>query len=177
MTILSTPETELSFGAQSLIVLDTKPAGLATGAVTAAEATAGVNISLHVVGSWFPTASTDNAATQRKMGAKKTASILGVSTYTLPDLTYTHLSQKADTEPGNEARAACVPGAIKYLLLRNGVPGDTPVAADDRGKIIPVQFGPQVESQSADDAGGEETITQSVGFAPGYDEPVSVTVS
>lgn len=177
MTIL-TPETELSYGNQSLVVLDTKPAALdTTGNVTLAEINAGKNISLHVVGSWFPTADTDRASTQRKMASRKTVQVLGTSTVALPDLTVTHLAQEVDATAGNEARAALVEGAIKYLVLRNGVAGDSAFAASDRGKCYPVMVGRPMEAETADDAGGEEALVVPLGFAPGYDGPVSITVT
>jgi hypothetical protein len=178
MTQLQTPETELSYGAQSITVLTTKPAGLdTTGVVTAAEATAGANISLHVVGSWFPTADTERANTARKAGSKKTVQVLGTSTVALPDLMVTHLAQEADSADGNEAREALPEDAIRYVLLRNGVDGDLPVAAGDRGKVYPIKVGRPMETQTQDDAGGEEALIVPVGFAPGYDGPVDVTIS
>jgi hypothetical protein len=177
MTLLP-PETELSYGNQSLVVLDTAPAALSTtGNVTAAEITAGENISLHVVGSWFPTADTDRASTQRKMGSKKTVQILGTSTVALPDLTVTHLAQEVDATAGNEARAALPEGAIKYLLLRNGVAGDAALATGDRAKVYPVTVGRPMEAETADDAGGEEALTIPLGFAPGFDGPIDVTLT
>lgn len=178
MTQLQTPETELSYGAQSITVLDTKPAALdTTGVVTVAEATAGENISLYVVGSWFPTADTERANTARKAGSKKTVQVLGTSTVALPDMTVTHLAQAADAAPGNEARAALPESAIRYILLRNGVDGDLPVDAADRGKVYAVKVGRPMETQTQDDAGGEEALLVPLGFAPGYDGGIDVTIA
>ena len=176
MTLLP-PETELSYGNQSLVVFSTKPAALdTTGVITAAEITAAANLSLHVVGSWFPTADTDRASTQRKMGSRKTVQILGTSTVALSDLTVTHLAQEDDTAPGNEARKVMIEGAVRYVMLRNGVAGDVALETGDRGKVYPVTVGRPMEAETADDAGGEEALVIPLGFAPGYDGPVDVTV-
>ena len=178
MTLLPTPETELSYGNQSFVVLTTKPAALdTTGVITLAEVEAGKNISLHVVGSWFPTADTERASTARKMGSKKTVQVLGTSTVALPDLTVTHLAQAADAAEGNEARAALVEDSIRYVIFRNGVPGDTEIEATDRAKCYAVKVGRPMETQTQDDAGGEEALLVPLGFAPGYDGGVDVTFS
>lgn len=177
MTQLPTPETELSYGAQSFVVLTTKPAALdTTGVITLTEANAGENISLHVVGSWFPTADTERASTARKMGSKKTVQVLGSSTVALPDVTVTHLAQEADATAGNEARVSLVEDSVRYVLLRNGVPGDTPLVTGDRAKAYPIKVGRPMETQTQDDAGGEDALLIPLGFAPGYDGPVDVTI-
>lgn len=175
MTLLPIPPTEDSYGAQSLVVLTTKPASLA--APTVAEMTAGINISMHVVGSWYPTADTDRASTERKMGATNTVEKIGSSTHKLPTLTYTHIEQAVDTAPGNEARKALPEGAIVYLALRNGVPGNTAIATGNRGRFYPAKLGPQIPSQTKDDAAGDDAITQELGFAPGYTAPVPFVVA
>lgn len=177
MTQLPTPETELSYGNQSFVVLTTKPAALdTTGVITLTEANAGKNISLHVVGSWFPTGDTERASTARKMGSRKTVQVLGTSTVALPDLTVTHLAQEDDAAAGNEARVALVEDSIRYVIFRNGVPGDTPLVNADRAKMYVVKVGRPMETQTQDDAGGENALLVPVGFAPGYDGPVDVTI-
>lgn len=177
MTLLPTPETELSYGNQSFVVLTAKPAALdTTGVITLTEADAGENISLHVVGSWFPTADTERASTARKMGSRKTVQVLGTSTVALPDLTVTHLAQEDDATAGNEARAALVEDSVRYVILRNGVPGDTVLTTGDRGKAYAVKVGRPMETQTQDDAGGEDALLVPLGFAPGYDGPVDITI-
>lgn len=171
MTILM-PETTKSFGAQSLVVLTSEPADLAE--VTPTEANAGVNISCHMIGDWWPSATTEKVARSRKMCQVKTTTSLGTTTWETPALQYTYNPQTISTpgSDGNEAYEALPQGGEVFLLQRIGVSGSTTLAADDAYRLIPVELGPQVPGVSSDDAGGEVTITQEIAFLGGYDGPI-----
>lgn len=177
MTILQMPTTTQSFGNQSLVVLDTEPTDPA--AATSVEVTAGENISCHMVGDWWPSATTEKVNKQRKMCQTKTAQFLGTTTYETPALVYTYAPQSVNTpgSPGNEAYEALPEGTTVYLLQRLGVAGNTPVETGDAYRLIAVELGPQIPGASAEDAGGEFTITQEVSFAPGWDEPTDGVVA
>jgi len=177
MTILQMPTTTKTFGNQSLVVLADIPA--APAAVTSAEATAGENISCYMVGDWWPTATTEKVAKQRKMCQTKTSQSLGTTTHEAPALVYTYNPQTVGTPggEGNEAYEALAEGTTVALLQRIGKAGNTPVAATDAYRLVVVELGPQIPGASADDAGGEATITQEVAYATGYDEPVDGVVA
>lgn len=172
MTI-SMPETTKTFGAQRLVVLTTKPANLA--AVTNVAALAGKNITCHMVGDWWPTASTDKVTRARKMCQVKTTQALGVSTWETPALQYTYNPQKVGTAgyAGNEAYEALPEGATVYLLQEIGLTGTTATTVGDAYRLFPVELGPQVPGSSSDDAGGEAVINQEIAFLNGYSGPVS----
>lgn len=177
MTI-SLPETTKTFGQQSAVVLSTAPASPA--AVTTAELTAGKNITMHLLGQWFPTAATDKVTRQRKMGQTKTTPSLGTTTWDAPALQYTMNPQTVGTpgSAGNEAYEALPEDAVRYLVLFTGVPGDTAPAATDAYQIIGFETGPQVRGQSADDAGAEAIVTQEIAFLEEYsDGPVDGVVA
>lgn len=171
------PDTTKSYGAQSLVVLTTKPTNLE--AATAAEITAGENITCHMVGDWWPTAATSKVARQRKMCQTKTSTTIGETTWDTPRLMYTYNPQTIDTpgSAGNEAYEALPEGATVYLVQRLGKSGTSDVVATDNYRLIPVDLGPQVPATSADDAGGEFVIVQEVSFAEGYDAPVDGVVA
>lgn len=166
------PETTKSFGALSLAVLTSEPADLDE--VTPTEANAGENITCHVVGDWWATATTDKVTRQRKMCQVKVTSALGVTTWETPTLTYTVNPQTIDTPgaAGNEAYEALPEGGEVYLLQRIGVSGTTTFTAGDAYRLFPVELGPQVFGASADDAGGEVVVNQEIAFLGGYDGPV-----
>lgn len=166
------PETTKSFGAQSLVVLTSKPTDLEE--VTTTQATAGENITCHMVGDWWPSASTDKVARSRKMCQTKTTQALGVTTWETPTLQYTANPQTIATPgaAGNEAYEALPEGGVRYLLQRLGVSGTTALAEDDAYRLIPVELGPQVWGASTDDAGGEVVINQEVALLAGYDGPI-----
>lgn len=174
---LSLPETTKSYGNQSLVVLSAAPASLT--AATAAEITAGDNITCHMIGDWWPTASTEKASRQRKMCQTRTSTTIGTTTWDTPALRYTYNPQTANAPggDGNEAFDALTEGATVYLVQRLGEAGNTAVAATDVYRLFPVDLGPQVPGASADDAGGEFIITQEVTLAEGYDEPVDGVVA
>lgn len=176
MTILM-PETTGSYGQLSLVILTVKPTDLT--AITAAEITAGENITCHMVGDWFPTASTDKVARQRKMCQTKTTQALGTTTFDTPALQYTANPQTAGTPggDGNEAYDALPEGATRYAVLRLGKGGQTALAAADAYQVFPIDLGPQVWGASSDDAGGEFVINQEVAFAEGYDGPIDGVVA
>lgn len=172
MTI-SLPETTKTFGKESLVVLSAAPA--VKTAVTTTEATAGENISLHIIGSLFPTATTEKVAAQRKMGQSKVRQTLGTTTWDVPALQYTVNPQTLQTSGsnGNEAYEALPEGATRYALLRIGVDGNTNLAEDDGYLIVGFKCGPQVFGESAQDAGAEATVTQEVEILAEYsDGPV-----
>ena len=170
---LTMPETEKTFGRQSFLVLTAEPAD--TAEMTTTEATAGKNVTCHLIGSWFPTATTEKVAAQRKMCQTKTQQRLGSTTWDAPALQYTYLPQLVGTpsSPGNEAFEALPEGAIRYIALFTGVPGDTAPVATDAYQLLGVRLGPQVRGQSADDAGAEASITQELEILSEYtDGPV-----
>lgn len=171
MTIMM-PETTKSFGAMSLVVLTSKPADLEE--VTLAAAAAGENISCHSIGDWWPTASTEKAARQRKMCQTKTSQALGTTTWDTPTLRYTYNPQTVGTpgSAGNEAYEVLPEGAVRYLLQRLGVTGDSAVETGDAYRLIAVELGPQVPGVSSEDAGGEFIITQEVALLEGYSGPI-----
>lgn len=171
MTI-AMPETTKTFGAQRLIVLTTKPATLT--AVTATAALAGKNITCHMVGDWWPTASTDKVTRARKMCQIKTTQALGVTTWDTPTLQYTANPQKIGTpgSPGNEAYEALPEGGTVYLLQELGLVGTAAPIATDAYQLWPVELGPQVWGASSDDAGGEAVINQEIAFLNGYSGPI-----
>lgn len=177
MTILQMPSTTKMFGNQSLVVLATEPT--APEAATTTEVDAGENISCHMVGDWWPTATTEKVSKQRKMCQTTTAQSLGTTTYETPALQYTYNPQTVGTpgSGGNEAYEALEPGTTVFLVQRLGKAGNTPVASGDAYRLIAVELGPRVPGTSADDAGGEAVINQEVSFAPGYDEPIDGVVT
>ena len=172
MTI-TMPETTKTYGAQALLSLATEPAD--TAAMTTTEATAGKNLSCHVLGSWWPTATTEKVSRQRKMCQTKVTQSLGSTTWDAPALQYTYNPQTVGTpgSDGNEAYEALPEGAIRYLAMRIGISGRTAFGVGHAYRLVGVRLGPQVPSQSADDAGGEATITQEIEFLEEYsDGPV-----
>lgn len=172
MTV-SMPETTKTFGQQSLLVLDVEPDDPTE--ITEAEVAGGVNITCHILGSWFPTATTEKVARQRKMCQTKTVPSLGATTWDLPALQYTYNPQTIGTpaQDGNEAFEALPEGAIRYLALFTGIPGNQEPDTGDAYQFLAVRLGPQVRGQSSDDAGGEATVTQELEILEEYsDGPV-----
>lgn len=176
MTVLP-PETTKTYGQQSLVVLDTEPAE--TDGLTEAELAAGTNITLHVIGQWFLGATTEKVSRERKMGQTKTTQSIGQVTWEAPPLQYTFNNQTVNTpsSDGNEAFEALPEGAVRYLALFTGVPGDEEPEDGDAYELIGVRLGPQVRGQSADGAGAESTVTQELEVLPEYsDGPVDGVV-
>lgn len=172
------PETTKTFGQQSLIVLTAAPADL--DAMTPTEANAGENITCHLYGSWFPTATTEKTSTQRKMCQTKVRSQLGSTTWDAPAIQYSYNPQTIGTpgSAGNEAYEALPEGAVRYLALFTGVPGQTAPGDGDAYQLIGVRLGPQVRGASSDDAGGEAAVTQEVEFLEEYtDGPLDGVVN
>lgn len=174
---LQLPETTKSYGNQRLIILSAAPVSLT--AVTAAEATAGDNITCHMIGDWWPTASQEKVTRQRKMCQKKTTTTLGTVTHEVPALRYTANPQTVGTPggDGNEAYDACTPETTVYAMQILGLPGDTAAAATNAYRLFPIDLGVQVWGTSADDAGGEFIVTQEVSLAEGYDEPIEGVIA
>jgi hypothetical protein len=173
MTLLSTPETENVFGFQSMLVLETEPDDPTE--TTDSEAAAGTNITCHLIGSWFPAATTEKVAAQRKMCQTKTRQKLGATTWDPPALQYTMVNQSVGTPgaPGNEAFEALPEGAVRYLELFTGIPGNAEPDDGDAYQLLGVRLGPQVRGASADDAGGESTVTQELEILAEYtDGPI-----
>lgn len=173
MTIIQMPETTKTFGQQVLLVLSTEPEDPTE--TTEAEVAAGDVIACHLVGSWFPTATTEKVATQRKMCQTKVTQKLGSTTWDAPALQYTFNPQTVGTpaQPGNEAYEALPEGAIRYLELFTGIPGNQTPDDGDAYQLLGVRLGPQVRGQSSDDAGGEATVTQELEILSEYtDGPV-----
>lgn len=175
MTI-SMPATVKSFGNETLHVLTTLPG--APAAITAAQVTAGKNITCHMVGDWYVPAETNKVARQRKMCETQTTESLGITTWQPGDLTYTYLPQLAGTpsSPGNEAYEAMPQGATVYVIQRLGKSGKTTLTTGDRYLLWPLELGPQVPGPSSDDEGGEFVITQACAFAAGYSGPIAGTL-
>lgn len=174
---LEMPPTTGTFGNLSLVALTAKPADLT--AITPTELAAGVNVSCHMVGDWWPTAETADVSTQRKMCQTSVASRNGETTHNLGTLTYTYMPQDVGTEgsDGNEAYEALPQGVVRYLVQRIGKGGKTPLAAGDAYRVFAAEMGPQIPGASADDAGGEAVITQKLGWAAGYTEPIDGVVA
>lgn len=178
MTI-TMPETVDSYGQLSLVVLTAKPANLASVSLATDLAAANAkNVTCHLVGDWWPTASTNKVARQRKMCQTKVTQALGTTTHETPALQYTYLPQQVGTAgaAGNEALEALPEGAQRYLLQRLGKDGKSTIAAGDKYRLFPVELGPQVPGTSAEDEGGEFVMNQELSFLPGYDSPVTGTV-
>ena len=170
------PETVDSYGNLSLVVLPTKPAN--ESAVTSTELGAGENITCHMIGDWFPTATTNKVDRQRKMCQTKVTQALGTTTHETPTLQYTYNPQavQAAGGAGNEAYDVLAEGATVYLVQRLGKDGNTAVGTGDAYRLFPVDLGPQIPGSSSDDEGGEFVINQEVSFASGYDGPVEGVV-
>lgn len=174
MTIAS-PETTDSYGAISLVVITAEPANLeAVDISTDLAALNSENISCHMVGDWFGTASTNKVSRQRKMCQTKVTQALGTTTHDTPALQYTYMPQEIDTPgaAGNEAYEALPEGATRYLLQRLGKAGASALVAGDTYRLFPVKLGPQIPGVSAEDEGGEFVINQEISFASGFDGPI-----
>lgn len=177
MTI-TMPETTKTYGAQSLLVTTAEPADHE--AMTTTEAGLGKNITCHLIGSWFPTAATEKVSKQRKMCQTKVVQSLGSTTWDLTALQYTYMPQLILTpsSAGNEAYEALPEGAIRYLALFTGLPGNEARGEDDVYGLLGVRLGPQIQTQSADDAGGEATITQELEILAEFtDGPVAGVIT
>lgn len=172
------PETTKTFGQQSLLVLTAEPA--APDALATTEATAGENITCHLLGSWFPTAETEKVSRARKMCQTKVTQSLGATTWNAPALQYTFNPQTVGTPggAGNEAYEALPEGAVVYLALRTGKGGQTAFGTGDAYQLLGVRLGPQVRGQSSDDAGAEATVTQELEILEEYsDGPIDGVVA
>lgn len=171
------PETTDSYGAMSLVVLTSAPADLDS--ATAANITAGENISCHMIGDWWPTAAQAKVTRQRKMCQTRETQALGRVTWETPRLRYTYNPQTIDTpgSAGNEAYEALAEGAEVYLVQRLGKAGNSAVVATDTYRLFPVELGAQVPGVSSDDEGGEFIIDQEVSLLDGYDEPIDGVVA
>lgn len=177
MTI-TMPETTDSFGNLSLVVLTSAPASLDAASLVA-DLASSENISCHMIGDWWPSATTNKVSRQRKMCQTQITQALGQTTHETPALVYTYNPQTVGTPggAGNEAYEALPEGATVYLLQRLGKPGTSALAAGDAYRLFPVELGPQVPGASAEDEGGEFVINQEVSFASGYDGPVDGVVA
>lgn len=171
------PDTTGSYGNQSLVVLSAAPADLEAAAVAAL--TAGENITCHVYGDWFPSATTNKVSRQRKMCQTKVTQALGTTTHETPALQYSYMPQSVGTPgaDGNEAYEALPEGATVYLVQRLGKEGKSDFVAGDKYRLFPVELGPQIPGTSADDEGGEFVINQEISFADGFDGPIDGTVT
>lgn len=177
MTMLPMPSTTATYGKQSYVVLASAPASLA--AITAAELTAGENITCYNFGDWFATADTEGVARQRKACETQVTQAKGNTTWSVPGLNYSANPQTIDTpgSAGNEAYEALVPDSTVYIVKFIGVPGREAPGAGDAYQVFPLELGPRVWAPSADDAGGEAAINQAAFFAPGYSAPVDGVVA
>lgn len=176
MTLMM-PETTGSFGSLSLVVLSTAPADAE--AITSTEIAAGENISCHMVGDWFPTATTTKVARQRKMCQTNVTQALGTTTHETPALQYTYNPQTVQTpgSDGNEAYEALPEGGTVYLVQRLGKSGKSDLASGDAYRLFPVDLGPQIPGTSSEDEGGEFVINQEVSFADGFEAPVDGVIA
>jgi len=172
MTLME-PETTDVFARQRYVVLSAMPASLT--AITAAEIAAGENISCHLYGDWWATAETEGVTRQRKACSTQAPTGKGVTTWSTPTLSYSYNPQTVSTpgSDGNEAYEA-LPGDDQVVLVKLiGVdPKAATSATGDDYIAYPLDLGPQVEAASADDAGGEASITQAAFLQAGYSAPV-----
>lgn len=177
MTLME-PETTDVFARQAYIVLPAMPADLDS--VTAAELAAGENISCHLYGDWWATAETEGVTRQRKACSTQAPQGKGTTTWSTPTMSYSYNPQTVSTpaSAGNEAYEALEDDSQVVLLKFIGVdPKTTPPTGTDY-IAYPLDLGPRVEAASADDAGGEASITQAVFLQAGYSSPVrGVTVA
>lgn len=177
MTVITEPITTATYAKQALVVLSAAPANAA--AVTTAELTAGVNISCHHFGDWWPTASTDGVAHQRKMCQTSVTEGKGTTTWTLPALTYSANPQTSGTVggAGNQAFDVLIPGTSVIVLKFIGVDSKTQPVSTNAYQAFYVDLADRVWAASADDAGGEAQITQAVFFTAGHSGPVDGKVA
>lgn len=177
MTQLPMPATTATWGQQSYVVLSSAPASLT--AITAAELTAGENVSCYLYGDWFPTADTEGVSRARKACQTQVTQAKGNTTWQTPPLSYSANPQTIDTpgSAGNEAYEVFEPDSTVYVVKFIGVPGDEAPGAADAYQVLPLDLGPRVWAPSQDDAGGEASINQAAFFAPGYSAPVDGVVA
>lgn len=87
---------------------------------------------------------------------------LGLTTFSMGDLTYSYGPQSAGGSDDKKALETLTEGATGYMVRRFGLDADTDFAASQFVDIVPVELGPQVPVKTASDETGEAAIRQAV---------------
>lgn len=91
------------------------------------------------------------------------AEVLGNTSYSFNDLEYVYEPQDDGTSETNEAYNALTPNTSGFLVLRNGILSDAPLAAGQKVDVFPVTLGPQIrKSPEGNNPAEKLKITQAV---------------
>lgn len=88
---------------------------------------------------------------------------LGLTTFTMGDLTYAYDPQAAAASDGKKAFEKLLEAATGYFVRRVGIDADTDLAAGQFVDVISVELGPQIPVKTSSGEDGEAAIRQAVG--------------
>lgn len=163
---ISIPEGTPTLQRTNVMVVLTVADMLAPKLATEINHASSKNISCHLFAeAWNPTGSTGKGSRKARMCTDGMIETLQRTTYTVPDLMYTHDPQAADGAVGNEARAILVPGTVLYLVERQGLPMSTAWAVAQRTRTHKVRLGAQIRSGDLTDENGEYYISQTLVYS------------
>lgn len=155
-----TPEATPSLGATKVAVATAvaTPASpsLAT-EINAATSTEGTM----VFRDWAPDVQTNSGTAPRRLGTKNQFPQEGLSNYQPITVTYPHNPQQDDAHVDNKMRANLVQGLIRYVIVREGLDGETVAfSATQKSVVWKVRCGRQTRTRSGDDEFAEFEVQQ-----------------
>lgn len=152
----ATPSLAASKVAVTAGVLDPEAPKLATeiNATTSVEGTM-------VFRGLAPTVNTNSGTAPKRMGTRNQFPQEGLSQYQAIEVRFPHNPQGDDTHVDNKMRAALAPGALRDIVVREGLDAiEVPFAEDDYSIVWSVRCGRQTRQPSGDDEFAEFEIVQ-----------------
>ena len=117
-----------------------------------------------------PTATQNKGSQPARLATTSQLDQLGLTSYSIPTLTYVYDPQGDDTADANKAKALLAEGAEVYLIERLGLLAKSvPFTVGDRVRVHHVRMGTQVPTRSGDDEFAVRQISQEVAY---LEEPV-----
>jgi hypothetical protein len=124
-----------------------------SGAPTAAEITAGVKLTCYLPTPWEGITAEQAKGEQTRMCLNESFEVLGKTSYSVADMTYTYVPQELGTpgEDGNEVYEELVPGTLGFVVVRYGLAHETAHAAAQIVDSLAVQVGTQNKATTGSD--------------------------
>lgn len=150
-------------GNQSVLVLQTVAVPTAVKLATEIGATDTLNLTMLLYkGAGFnPAGETATGEAPLRLGESKAREEAGDTTFSIPEIQYTHDPQGDDTVPANIARATLLENDVLYFLERLGPSAETvEYAATQRYRLHHARLGPQIWGRTGDTPQDEFCINQ-----------------
>ena len=166
------PEGTPTLGNTKVVAVVSVAAPAAPKLATEINAATSVDMSCYLMAAgWNPDATTAKGTKPDRLCSKNKREQLNRTTWTLPDLMYSHDPQANDAAAGNEARELLQEGAEIDFVERRGLDAQSDAfTVGERVRTFKLLLGPQIESGDLTDENGEFYIKQTVVLVT--DEPV-----